>query len=147
MATRRLMKERTQLEKDPLEYCQIEVGSDMFSWKVNLQGPASTPYAGGSFWIKVEFPTQYPFKPPMFQFITKVYHPSVELETGKICADIMNEGWGPTLNVRHCLQIIYGLLQAPDGDHPLEESIAQQLREKPKEFEKMAKKYTRDFAN
>lgn len=111
-----------------------------------MQGPAATPYAGGTFWIKVEFPAQYPFKPPKFQFTTKVYHPSVELETGNICADVVSEGWGPTLNVRHCLQTIYGMLQAPDADHPLEDSIATQLREKPKEFEKMAKKYTKEYA-
>jgi ubiquitin-protein ligase len=41
---------------------------------------------------------------------------------------------------------VYSLLQTPSPDHPLEEEIAQQLANKPKEFEKTAKKYTKDFA-
>ena len=109
-------------------------------------GPDDTPYAGGLFQLKIEFPTQYPFKPPSISFITKIYHPSVETESGQICADMMNEGWGPTLNVRHCLSLIYGMLQSPDSDHPLEESIATLLRDKPKEFEKQAKKFTKEYA-
>ena len=38
------------------------------------------------------------------------------------------------------------MLQDPQGDHPLEEQIAQQLQTKPKEFEKAAKKYTKEHA-
>jgi ubiquitin-conjugating enzyme E2 D/E len=50
------------------------------------------------------------------------------------------------LNAKHCLEAIYSLLQTPQSDHPLEEEIATQLREKPKEFEKTAKKYTKEYA-
>jgi ubiquitin-protein ligase len=67
------------------------------------------------------------------------------LESGEICADVVGN-WGPTLNAKHCLEAIYSLLQTPQSDHPLEEEIAQQLREKPKEFEKTAKKYTKEYA-
>lgn len=54
--------------------------------------------------------------------------------------------WGPTLNAEHCLKVVYSLLQSPQTDHPLEEAIANQLEKKPKEFEKMAKKFTKDYA-
>jgi ubiquitin-conjugating enzyme E2 D/E len=111
-----------------------------------MTGPPDTPYAGGLFQLKVEFPTQYPFKPPVITFVTKTYHPSVETESGKICADVLTEGWGPTLNLRHCLNIIYGMLKAPDADHPLQEDIATLMREKPKEFEKTAKNFTKEYA-
>jgi len=111
-----------------------------------MTGPDNTPYAGGVFTLSLEFPAQYPFKPPKVRFVTKTYHPSIKTEGGEICADLIGEGWGPTLNVRHCLTLIYVMLQHPDGDHPLEESIAAQLRDKPKEFEKQAKKYTKEFA-
>ena len=94
-----------------------------------------------------EFPSQYPFKAPALQFETKCYHPSVQLESGDICQDVIGN-WGPTLNAKHCLQVIYSMLQSPESvlDHPLEESIATQLREKPKEFEKMVKKYVKEHA-
>jgi ubiquitin-conjugating enzyme E2 D/E len=95
--------------------------------------------------LQLKFPAPYPFKAPNLQFKTKTYHPSVNLETGEICAAVIGN-WGPTLNARHCLEVCYSLLQSPEADHPLEEKIAQQLREKPKEFEKIAKKYTKEYA-
>eukprot|EP00543_Licmophora_paradoxa_P005563 CAMPEP_0202444202 /NCGR_PEP_ID=MMETSP1360-20130828/3352_1 /ASSEMBLY_ACC=CAM_ASM_000848 /TAXON_ID=515479 /ORGANISM="Licmophora paradoxa, Strain CCMP2313" /LENGTH=183 /DNA_ID=CAMNT_0049060145 /DNA_START=23 /DNA_END=574 /DNA_ORIENTATION=+ len=141
-------QEQQSLQKDPLEYCSVvPVGEDMYNWTAQLAGPINTPYQGGVFNLKIEFPSQYPFKPPSFVFATKVYHPSIETASGKICANVISEGWGPTLNVRHCLQVIYSMLQAPTADHPLEEEIAQQLRDNPKEFEKAAKKFTKDYAN
>jgi ubiquitin-conjugating enzyme E2 D/E len=135
------------LEKEPLDFVlDIElVQDDIFKWSCTLQGPNESPYAGGRFILRLEFPAQYPFKPPKLVFGTKVYHPSVMLETGEICgADLGN--WGPTLNAEHCLMTVYSLLKNPQPDHPLEEEIANQLANKPKEFEKTAKKYTKEHA-
>lgn len=135
------------LEKEPLEFCPAItlVNDDIFNWECHIIGPPDSPYQGGMFVLKMEFPTQYPFKPPKLSFNTKVYHPSVQLESGDVCQDVIGQ-WGPTLNAKHCLTVIYSMLQSPESDHPLEEEIAQQLRDKPKEFEKMAKKYTKEHA-
>lgn len=121
------------------------VDDDIFNWKCTIVGPEGSPYAGGKFAVKLEFPTEYPFKSPKVMFLTKVYHPSVMQETGEVCAAVLGT-WGPTLNSEHCLKVIYSMLQDPQPDHPLEEEIAKQLATKPKEFEKTAKKYTKDFA-
>jgi ubiquitin-conjugating enzyme E2 D/E len=133
------------LEKDPLEFCVIDPNSTMDVWTCHLVGPPNSPYAGGHFVLDIAFPPQYPFKAPTLKFQTKVYHPSVSSDKGEICAAVLGE-WGPTLNVRHCLLVVISLLATPSADHPLEESIATQLREKPKEFEKTAKKYTKEYA-
>lgn len=135
------------LEKNPLEYCPIinMVGDDIYQWECFVTGPPDTPYAGGTFRLKLEFPSTYPFKAPKIVFATKIYHPSVQTESGEVCQDVIGQ-WGPTLNVQHCLSVIYSMMQTPDTDHPLEEEIAQQLRDKPKEFEKTAKKWTKEHA-
>lgn len=117
----------------------------MFKWDCEIKGPEDSPYSGGKFILRIEFPSQYPFKAPSLKFKTKIYHPSVKLDTGDVCVDVVG-AWGPTLNARHCLTVVYSMLQSPQSDHPLEESVAQQLREKPKEFEKTAKKYTKEYA-
>eukprot|EP00980_Cylindrotheca_fusiformis_P016798 scaffold5064_cov121-Cylindrotheca_fusiformis.AAC.12 len=145
--SKRLLKERAMLEKAPLPFCAsiTLLQDDIFTWECHILGPDDTPYQGGVFVLNLDFPAQYPFKAPKLKFKTKVYHPSVSLESGEICADVVGN-WGPTLNAKHCLEVIYSLLQTPQADHPLEESIAQQLREKPKEFEKTAKKYTKEYA-
>lgn len=135
------------LAKTPLEFCPVInlVNDDIFNWECQIVGPQDSPYQGGLFVVKFEFPAQYPFKAPKLKFATKVYHPSVQTESGDICQDVIGQ-WGPTLNAKHCLEVIYSMLQSPETDHPLEEAIATQMREKPKEFEKMAKKYTKEYA-
>ena len=140
-------KERSKLEQKPLDFVKsIDlVGDDLFKWDVAIRGPADSPYSGGTFVVRLDFPAEYPFKSPKLLFLTKVYHPSVLLETGEICQAVLGN-WGPTLNAEHCLLTVFSLLQDPQPDHPLQEDIAQQLAKKPKEFEKMARKYTKDFA-
>jgi ubiquitin-conjugating enzyme E2 D/E len=135
------------LAKTPLEFCPTItlVNDDIFNWECHIVGPEDSPYHGGVFLVLFEFPSQYPFKAPKLNFITKIYHPSVQTESGEICQDVVGQ-WGPTLNAKHCLEVIYTMLKSPETDHPLEEAIATQLREKPKEFDKMARKYTKEYA-
>lgn len=141
------IQERSKLESEPLEFViSIEtVGDDVFKWDCTISGPADSPYAGGKFLLRLEFPAQYPFKPPLLKFVTPVYHPSVQTASGEVCHAILGT-WGPTLDAKHCLVTVFSMLQDPQADHPLEEEIAQQLARKPKEFEKAAKKYTKEHA-
>lgn len=135
------------MEKDGPEYIDsIHLfNDDLFTWDVTIIGPDDTPYAGGKFVLRLTFPAQYPFRAPTLVFRTTVYHPSVQTSTGEVCAAILGN-WGPTMTVSNVLQIVYSLLQDPSPDHPLEQEIAQLLANKPKEFEKNAKKYTTEYA-
>lgn len=40
------------------------------------------------------------------RFVTRIYHPNVKTDSGEICSDILNENWGPTLNVTYVLNTI-----------------------------------------
>lgn len=147
MASRRLMVERKKLETNPLEYIRSidSVNDDMYVWDITMIGPENSPYAGGIFVLRMTFPEQYPFKPPTLYFQTTIYHPSVVTATGEVCSAVLGN-WSPTLTTEHCLMTVYSLLQVPSADHPLEQEIAHQLATKPKEFEKIAKKYTKEYA-
>jgi len=147
MATRRLHKEWTALNDSPLDYCTFSlVDGDIHHWTATLLGPSNTPYANGTFRIDLSFPAQYPFKAPRIRFITPVYHPNVKTDTGEICGDLVEENWGPTLNVKHCAGVLRGMLANPEPDHPLEPAIAMQMRERPREFERAATKHTKEHA-
>lgn len=53
------------------------------------------PYNKGAFRIEINFPAEYPFKPPRITFKTKIYHPNVD-EKGQVCLPIITaENWKP----------------------------------------------------
>jgi len=145
---KRLQKELASLHNSPIPNVTVSLLSDedIHIWNILMKGPAGTPYSDGTFNIVFTFPSSYPFKAPQISFKTKIYHPNVNSTTGEICADIINEGWGPTLNVRHCLTELQNVLANPNADSPLVEAIAAEFRDKPKQFEKTAKKWTKEHA-
>ena len=91
---------------------------------ITLIGPEDTPYYGGCFKLKLNFPDSYPFKPPIINFITPVYHPQVKSDDGSICADIFEKDWAPTLNVRNCIEKIFAMLKNPNSEAPIEFEVA-----------------------
>mmetsp|Transcript_20807 Transcript_20807/g.24082 ORF Transcript_20807/g.24082 Transcript_20807/m.24082 type:complete len:149 (+) Transcript_20807:121-567(+) len=146
--SKRLSKELTALQKSPIPDVAIDIPSetDIHQWLITMSGPKSSPYHKGKFKITFIFPPEYPFKPPTIKFQTKIYHPSVDAATGEICSAILYDDWGPTRNVKHCIEMLVNLLANPSADNPLQEEIAAMFREKPDEFEKTAKKWTKDYA-
>lgn len=53
------------------------------------------PYDKGAFRIELNFPAEYPFKPPKVTFKTKIYHPNID-EKGQVCLPIISvENWKP----------------------------------------------------
>lgn len=136
------------LTKSPIDDVTVTLPSesDLHNWNITIIGPQSTPYANGTFNLSFLFPAEYPFKPPIIKFTTKIYHPNIKSDTGDICATLINDEWGPTLDVKHCIETVLNLMKCPTADNPLEEDIAALLREKPQEFEKHAKKWTKDYA-
>lgn len=57
--------------------------------------PDNAPYNKGAFRIEINFPAEYPFKPPKICFKTKIYHPNID-EKGQVCLPIISaENWKP----------------------------------------------------
>ena len=53
------------------------------------------PYNKAAFKVQLDFPAEYPFKPPKVTFKTKIYHPNVD-EKGQVCLPItMPDNWKP----------------------------------------------------
>ena len=70
----------------------------MFHWRATIIGPKDSPYQDGVFNLKLDIPSDYPFKAPQVTFETKVYHPNIS-SSGTICLDILKSAWSPALKI------------------------------------------------
>lgn len=147
MALRRIEKELQDLRKDPPANCSAgPEGNDLFKWEGVIMGPADSPYTGGVFKLHIQFPTEYPFKPPHVQFTTKIYHPNIN-PIGLICLDILKQAWSPALTISKVLLSITSLLTDPNPNDPLAPDIAYIYRTNRAEYEIQAKNHTLRYAS
>jgi len=85
-----------------------------------LEGPKDSIYENGKWAIRIEFPKQYPYKSPSVGFITKIYHPNVDFNSGTICLNVLNKSWTPIYNLTHIYSIFLPqLLMYPNANDPL----------------------------
>ncbi|KAG9338318.1 hypothetical protein JZ751_025989 [Albula glossodonta] len=126
-----LMLELKSLQEEPVEGFRITLveESDLYNWEVAIFGPPNTLYEGGYFKAHIKFPIDYPYSPPTFRFLTKMWHPNIYeliglkldalgpeevLPNGDVCISILHppvddpqsgelpsERWNPTQNVRY----------------------------------------------
>ncbi|KAI5066254.1 hypothetical protein GOP47_0018878 [Adiantum capillus-veneris] len=146
MASRRILKELVDLQRDPPASCSAgPVGDDIFQWQAHIMGPIDSPYTGGLFLVSISFPQDYPFKPPRVQFQTKVYHPNIS-SSGNICLDILKGSWSPALTIAKVLLSISSLLTDPNPDDPLVPEIAHIYKTQRATYDERAKAWTSKFA-
>ncbi|KAH9314182.1 hypothetical protein KI387_022809 [Taxus chinensis] len=142
MASKRILKELKDLQRDPPTSCSAgPVAEDMFHWQATIMGPGDSPYAGGVFLVTIHFPPDYPFKPPKVAFRTKVFHPNIN-SNGNICLDILKEQWSPALTISKVLLSICSLLTDPNPDDPLVPEIAHMYKNDKGKYESTARNWT-----
>ena len=126
---RRIKKELEDMQKNPPENCSAGLinENDPFQWRATIIGPEGSPYHGGIFFLKIEFPTDYPFKPPRINFSTPIYHCNIN-SNGSICLDILKDQWSPALTISKVLLSICSLMDDPNPNDPLVPEIADLLR-------------------
>ncbi|KAF2297049.1 hypothetical protein GH714_016080 [Hevea brasiliensis] len=143
MASKRILKELKDLQKDPPTSCSAgPVAEDMFHWQATIMGPADSPYAGGVFLVSIHFPLIIPLNLPRYvAFRTKVFHPNIN-SNGSICLDILKEQWSPALTISKVLLSICSLLTDPNPDDPLVPEIAHMYKTDRAKYEATARSWT-----
>ena len=132
---------------DPVPGVTIDLVQDsIVNWNVKIQGPAGTPYEGGTFIVNVDFSDNYPFKCPNMKFVTKIYHPNIKTETGEICAEAIKNSWVPTLNAQFIIKMLVELISNPNGEAPQEPEIAREFLMNKATFNKNAQEFTEKYA-
>jgi len=105
---KRLQKEYHAICKEPPPQIIARPSpSDILEWHFVLEGSEGTPFAGGTYYGKLKFPSDYPFKPPSISMVT----PNGRFAPHKrIClsmSDFHPESWNPMWSVS---SILTGLL-------------------------------------
>jgi ubiquitin-conjugating enzyme E2 D/E len=146
-ASKRIARELIDIQNDPPLNCSAGPvnDSDIFTWEGVLFGPSDSPYAGGTFRVNIQFPMDYPFKPPRVTFATKIYHPNINSD-GFICLDILKQNWSPALTISKVLLSILSMLTDPNPKDPLMPNIARQYTENHELYKITAEEWTQRYA-
>ncbi|XP_065905279.1 ubiquitin-conjugating enzyme E2-24 kDa-like isoform X1 [Dysidea avara] len=146
MCVKRLQRELLEVDQSPLPSCNASPkGGNLFQWVATITGPPDTPYEGGTFFVELTFSPEYPFKPPKVIFRTKIYHCNINSQ-GMVCLDILKEQWSPAFSIKKILLSISYLLQQCNPDDPLVGSIATQFINDRRTHDKIARNWTKRYA-
>ena len=79
---RRIAKELADIHADTSSHIKAEsIGEDLTKLRGMFEGPPGTAYEGGRYDINIDIPNEYPFRPPIMKFATKIWHPNVSSQT------------------------------------------------------------------
>ncbi|KAL8643964.1 MAG: hypothetical protein Q9226_008011 [Calogaya cf. arnoldii] len=147
---KRITKEFADLQKEPPEGMKVDLLSenDLYKWTVMIDGPKESPYAGGKFQVQVNLPNEYPFKPPVISWVTKIYHPNVTNDgKGTMCLGFLRDGeWKPSSRMAAALEYVRQLMIEPVADDGVDAAISDEYKNNRKQFIKTAKQWTKSYA-
>ena len=139
----RLNKELSKLQKEKIDFIEIDYPEDILIWTARIFGPPETPYEGGIFNLVIKFDSDYPLKPPSLTFLTRMFHPNI-YKDGKICVDILQGEWTPTQSVRTILLSILSLLMDPNPNSPANREASQLYLSDRNKYYETVKQYVKN---
>ena len=147
-----LKKEFDALQKDPILSLGCTVGlnpkykNDIFHWIITLIGPTDTPYAGGTFFLTVDFLESYPKHKPEVKFTNKIYHLNVRSSDGHICISTLNH-WKEKTPMVDVISAIFALFYDQNPDSPYSGEMAREYSSNRAEFNRKAQEWTKQYAS
>ncbi len=155
--TLNLIKQEFQdLQMNPIASLGVVVGmpdeNNPYLWQCTMIGPTDTSFAGGLFYLKIIFPTNYPNSAPEVLFVTPIYHINVNhinqpnCPLGHICLSTLNF-WNPNCKIREVLTNIFALFYLGNADSPFGRERQFEMKNNQQLFEKKIKYFTNKYAN
>ncbi|KAG9099889.1 Ubiquitin-conjugating enzyme E2 7 [Ceratobasidium sp. 370] len=160
-ALRRLMTEYKQLTTNGSPDSMFTAGpvseDNFFEWEALINGPKDTPYEGGVFLAKLEFPSDYPLNPFKMRFDPPLLHPNVYAD-GNVCISILHspgddphmyelasERWSPVQSVEKVILSVISMLAEPNLESGANVDCCKLYRENKPEFERQVRASVREL--
>ncbi|XP_036671183.1 ubiquitin-conjugating enzyme E2 L5 [Drosophila suzukii] len=133
-------------DKQNLQFRNLWVEpNNIYKWS-GLLMPVAPPYDKGAYKMEIDFPLDYPFKPPRIHINTKMYHLNVN-ERGQICVPILEiEHWIPTTRIDQVLQVLLATINDPQPENAWHMEMAGEYRNDPVRFFKMADAWVQKYS-
>ena len=85
-------------------------------------------------------------KPPKFIFITKIFHPNIDIE-GNVSIDILENEWSPVLRTRTIILSIQSLLSEPNPKIFINQEAASLYELSKEDYNETVKGYVSNYAS
>ncbi|XP_041013059.1 ubiquitin-conjugating enzyme E2 2-like isoform X4 [Juglans microcarpa x Juglans regia] len=155
-ARKRLMRDFKRLQQDPpAGISGAPHDNNIMLWNAVIFGPDDTPWDGGciastafieysmfimislspsgTFKLTLQFTEDYPNKPPIVRFVSRMFHPNIYAD-GSICLDILQNQWSPIYDAAAILTSIQSLLCDPNPNSPANSEAARMFSENKREY-------------
>ena len=109
-----------------------------FPYQAEIEGPQGTPYEKRFFRLKLVLGAEFPTAPPRGFFLTKIYHPNVDMSTGAICVNTLKRDWSPETTFSYILSVIRCLLINPFPESSLNDEAGKLFMGSYDEYSKRA---------
>ncbi|PRT53342.1 SUMO-conjugating enzyme UBC9 [Wickerhamiella sorbophila] len=150
----RLQQERKNWRKDhPFGFSAKPVkdekgGLNLQVWQARIPGKKGTQWEGGVYPVVLEFPQEYPTRPPKCKFDQGFYHPNV-YPSGTVCLSLLNESqdWRPAITVRQIVLGIQALLDEPNIHSPAQTTAYNHYKSHPDAYKRMVAEQVKKYAD
>ena len=148
MSETRILKEIEDIYRDPPDYISAgPIDDDIYHWEATIYGPEDSDYKNGVFLLDIKIPKEYPFKPPVCRFKTKIYHPNVDPDDGNICVNVLKSyNWNPSLTISNILMSLMVLLYTPNFNSPLNGAARDLHKKSESDYKQMIQKWIKDYS-
>ena len=158
-----LKKEFSEIQRNPNASIGFTVGlfdnNDLYNWKITFLGPKDSSYAGGIFFLKLSFPSDYPEHSPQINFLTPIYHLNVCPIKSSNSMDILGyvheifinyikpENGEQKTGVKELLTKLYAIFYEVDSNYPYGIERKKEYDNNKPLYESKAKYFTNYYAS
>ncbi|KAG1448279.1 hypothetical protein G6F46_006782 [Rhizopus delemar] len=89
--------------------------TNILEWHYVIQGPPDSPYEGGEYYGRLNFPSEYPYKPPSIRMMTPSGRFQVNTRLCLTMSDFHPNLWNPSWSVASILNGLLSFMVSDEG--------------------------------